>query len=108
MYSVDLYAGVWRASHINRMSKREAARVFGIDRKTVGKMLAHSVPPGSHSVGLASHSARVEDPPQPLVGDPDDPGRDQHRHLSRQGHRSQIFQTRMGVCHRLSRHAYEL
>jgi transposase len=28
------------------MSKRAAARVFGIDRKTVDKMLAHSVPPG--------------------------------------------------------------
>jgi len=28
------------------MTKREAARVFGIDRKTVNKMLAFSVPPG--------------------------------------------------------------
>jgi len=46
MYSVELYARVRRACHIDRMSKREAARVFGIDRKTVDKMLAHSVPPG--------------------------------------------------------------
>ncbi len=46
MYSVGLYARVRRACHVDRMSKREAARVFGIDRKTVDKMLAHSVPPG--------------------------------------------------------------
>ena len=46
MYSVDLYARVRRACHVERMSKRQAARVFGIDRKTVDKMLAHSVPPG--------------------------------------------------------------
>ena len=46
MYLVDLYARVRRACHIDGMSKREAARIFGIDRKTVDKMLAHSVPPG--------------------------------------------------------------
>jgi transposase len=31
---------------IDGMSRREAARVFGIDPRTVGKMLAYSVPPG--------------------------------------------------------------
>ena len=46
MYSVELYARVRRACHVDGMSRREAARVFGIDRKTVDKMLAHSVPPG--------------------------------------------------------------
>ena len=46
MYSVDLYARVRRACRVDGMSKREAARIFGIDRKTVDKMLAHSVPPG--------------------------------------------------------------
>ena len=46
MYSVDLYALVRRACRIGGMSKREAARVFGIDRKTVDKMLRFSVPPG--------------------------------------------------------------
>lgn len=45
MYSVDLYARVRRACFVDGMSKREAVRVFGIDRKTVDKMLAHSVPP---------------------------------------------------------------
>ena len=46
MHSVELYARVRRACFVDRMSKREAARVFGVDRKTVDKMLAHSVPPG--------------------------------------------------------------
>jgi transposase len=46
MYSVDLYARVRRACLIDRMTKREAARVFGIDRKTVDKILRFSVPPG--------------------------------------------------------------
>ena len=46
MYSVDLYARVRRACRVGGMSRREAARVFGIDRKTVDKMLKFSVPPG--------------------------------------------------------------
>ena len=46
MYSVDLYARVRRACRVDGMSRREAARVFGIDRKTVDKMLKFSVPPG--------------------------------------------------------------
>ena len=33
------------------MSRREAARRFGIDRKTVAKMLAFSVPPGYRRSG---------------------------------------------------------
>jgi len=46
MYSVDLYARVRRACHVEGMSKSAAARLFGIDRKTVAKMLKHAVPPG--------------------------------------------------------------
>ncbi|OSP54907.1 hypothetical protein BV911_10595, partial [Pseudoruegeria sp. SK021] len=46
MYSVELYNRVRRACHVEGMSEREAARQFGIDRKTVSKMLQHSVPPG--------------------------------------------------------------
>lgn len=46
MYSVDLYSRVRRACHVEGMSKSAAARLFGIDRKTVAKMLKHSVPPG--------------------------------------------------------------
>ncbi len=42
MYSVDLYSRVRRACHVEGMSKSEAARVFNIDRKTVGKIPEHS------------------------------------------------------------------
>ena len=46
MYRVDLYARVRRACRVERMSVHEASRVFGVDRKTVRKMLSFSVPPG--------------------------------------------------------------
>ena len=46
MYSVELYNRGRRACHVDGMSKSEAARMFGIDRKTVAKILKHSVPPG--------------------------------------------------------------
>ena len=47
MYRVDLYARVRRACRVEGMSTREASWVFGLDRKTVRKMLSFSVPPGS-------------------------------------------------------------
>ena len=43
---MDLYSRVRHAVLIEGMSRREAARVFGIDRRTVDKMLRFSVPPG--------------------------------------------------------------
>ena len=46
MHSVDLYARVRRACHADGPSKSAAGRLFGIDRKTVAKILKHSVPPG--------------------------------------------------------------
>ena len=46
MYSVELYGRVRRAYHVDGMSERAAARHFGIDRKTVSRILQHSVPPG--------------------------------------------------------------
>lgn len=46
MYSVDLYGRVRRACHVDGLSQSAAARLFGIDRKTVAKMLVHSIPPG--------------------------------------------------------------
>src|ERR1044071_3331671 len=46
MKSVDLYAQVRFAVQIEGISRREAARRFGIDPRTVTKMLSFSVPPG--------------------------------------------------------------
>jgi transposase len=46
MKPVELYARVRHACHVEGMSQREAARRFGIDPKTVAKMLRHAVPPG--------------------------------------------------------------
>ena len=46
MKIVDLYDRVRRAVLIDGMSRREAARIFGIDRRTVDKILKFSLPPG--------------------------------------------------------------
>ena len=46
MKGVELYAQVRYAVQIEGISRREAARRFGIDPRTVAKMLAFSVPPG--------------------------------------------------------------
>jgi transposase len=46
MYGVDFYRRVRLSCHHEGLSQREAARQFGIDRKTVRKILAFSIPPG--------------------------------------------------------------
>lgn len=46
MKRVDLNARVRYAVMIDGLSQREAARHFGIDPRTVKKMLSYSVPPG--------------------------------------------------------------
>src|SRR5947209_8408474 len=46
MKGVELYAKVRFAVRIEGISSREAARRFGIDPRTVAKMLLFSVPPG--------------------------------------------------------------
>src|SRR5215510_14729321 len=46
MKGVELYAQVRFAVQIEGVSRREAARRYGIDARTVAKMLAFSVPPG--------------------------------------------------------------
>jgi len=43
---VDLYRRIRLACHHEALSRRAAARRFGIDRKTVAKILAHTEPPG--------------------------------------------------------------
>ena len=46
MYGVELYRDVRLAVVDEGLSHREAARRFGIDRRTVKKMLSYSAPPG--------------------------------------------------------------
>src|SRR5712691_4809049 len=46
MKVVELYGRVRYAVQIEGLSRREAARQFGIDPRTVAKMLSFSVPPG--------------------------------------------------------------
>ena len=46
MYVVDLYLRVRKRGLVEGMSMREASRVFGIHRDTVGKMLSNPAPPG--------------------------------------------------------------
>ncbi len=46
MYKVGIYLRVRKACFVEGMSVREAARVFGLHRDTVRKMLKYSVPPG--------------------------------------------------------------
>jgi len=43
---VEVYARVRRAVQADGMSVRQAAREFGLSRKTIRKMLAYSAPPG--------------------------------------------------------------
>src|SRR3981081_3997091 len=46
MKLVELYGQVRRAVYVEGLSRREAARRFGIDPRTVAKMVGFSVPPG--------------------------------------------------------------
>ncbi len=68
MRRVELYARVRHAVMIEGLSQREAARRFGIDPRTVKKMLRYSVPPGY---------VRSWPPVRPKVGK-DDPERHCH------------------------------
>ena len=46
MYGVEFYAAVRLAVVDEGLSRHAAARRFGIDRRTVKKMLSYSAPPG--------------------------------------------------------------
>ena len=50
MKGVELYAKVRYAVWIEGISRREAGRRFGIDPRTVAKMLSFSLPPGYRRV----------------------------------------------------------
>jgi hypothetical protein len=50
MKNVELYGRVRYAVQIEDLSERAAARRFGIDPRTVSKMMKFSVPPGSSPI----------------------------------------------------------
>jgi hypothetical protein len=66
MKGVELYGRVRYAVQIEGLSHREAARRFGIDPRTVSKMMVFSVPPGYRRKNLelrffASGKRRIRD-----------------------------------------------
>ena len=52
MYSVEVYAAVRQFVFVEGRSRREAARVFGLNRETVAKICRFSVPPGMAVSGI--------------------------------------------------------
>ena len=46
MFTVELYAAIRRAVMADGLSRREAAKRFGVHRNTITKMLQYSTPPG--------------------------------------------------------------
>ena len=46
MFTVELYAAIRRAVMADALSRREAAKRFGVHRNTITKMLQYSIPPG--------------------------------------------------------------
>jgi transposase len=46
MFTVELHAKIRLAVMVDRLSRREAAKRFGVHRNTITKMLSFSVPPG--------------------------------------------------------------
>jgi len=46
MFTVELYAKIRIAVMVDGLSRREAAKRFGVHRNTITKMLSFSVPPG--------------------------------------------------------------
>ncbi len=50
MYGVELYAAVRLAVVEEGLSHHEAGRPFGIDRRTVKKVLSYSSPPRRHII----------------------------------------------------------
>ena len=51
MKQVELYGRVRHAVLVDGLSRRETARIFGVNRRTVNKMLAFSIPPGYRREG---------------------------------------------------------
>ena len=58
MYSVEIYNKVRLACHHHDMSQSEAARQFGVSRKTIRKILSHAEPPRYRRI-VRTHLAKL-------------------------------------------------
>ena len=90
MYTVELYGRVRRACHVAGMSARAAAQHFGIDRKTVSKILKHSVPPGYRRERAPSRPKL-----DPFIGIIDQILEDDKRVIKKQRHTSKRIHARL-------------
>lgn len=81
MYRLEIYHRVRRSVFRDGMSEREAARIFGLDRGTVSKMLSFSEPPGYRLTAprarsrMDAHAAFID---QILISDRDAPKKQRH------------------------------
>lgn len=81
MYGLEIYHRVRRAVLRDGMSEREAARVFGLDRGTVSKMLRFSAPPGYRRTSPRPRSrmdAHADFIDQILISDREAPKKQRH------------------------------
>jgi len=81
MYGLEIYHRVRRAVLRDGMSEREAARVFGLDRGTVSKMLRFSAPPGYRRTAQRPRSrmdAHADFVDQILISDREAPRKQRH------------------------------
>jgi hypothetical protein len=60
MFTVELYAKIRYAVMIDGLSRREAAKRFGVHRNTITKMLIFSVPPGFRPRQLPGRESRAK------------------------------------------------
>jgi hypothetical protein len=66
MFTVELYAKIRRAVMVDGLSRREAAKQFGVRRNTIAKMLQYSAPPSFGAGGrMTGDVISVEGDPQP-------------------------------------------
>jgi hypothetical protein len=99
MKGVELYGRVRHAMQIEGLSRREAGRRFGIDPRTVAKMLAFSVPPG-YRRGGAPKRPKLD----PFVGIIDRILEEDKSRQAKQRHTSKrIFERRVLVVLRVLR-----
>ena len=57
MFTVELYAKIRRAVMVDGLSRREAAKRFGVHRNTISKMLQYEPPRVCRRLFVSNHAA---------------------------------------------------